>query len=246
MNKQALELKNPRVAGSGALSKQIYAVLSDRIVSLSLKPFEQLSEVNVATELGVSRTPVREAFVRLSELGIVDIYPQRGTLVAPIRMPELEKSQFLREALELALLRRAMASGRTAELVGRLRAEIAVQKAFIEVGELQRFYQSDEDFHATIAEFAGMASVTSEIERVKIHINRARYLMISGVDDIRLVLEQHKQIADAIESNKPSVAEAAMEQHLRRVLEYIGQAQEKFPEYFETNEPARLTRRQKS
>jgi DNA-binding GntR family transcriptional regulator len=241
--RETLNRTNRGGTARGVLSRQVFAVLSERIVSLTLKPFEQLSEVNVAAELGVSRTPVREAFVRLSELGLVDIYPQRGTLVAPLRLPDLEKSQFLREALEIALLRRAMQRGQTDHLVARLRAEIAVQRAFVEIGEMQRFYASDEAFHALIAEFAGMDAVLSEIDRAKIHINRARVLMISGIEDVKVVLMQHAAIVDAIEAGDVAAAVAAMQVHLRRVLGFLDDARARFPEFFETEGAPRPKRR---
>jgi DNA-binding GntR family transcriptional regulator len=211
----------------------MFKVLSERIIALELTPHEQLSETNVAAELGVSRTPVREAFVRLSELGLVDIYPQRGTLVAPLRLPDLEKSQFMREALEIALLRRAMASPDIGKLIEKLRAEIVVQKTFVELGDMDRFYDSDEDFHGRIATFAGMGSILAEIERAKIHMNRARHLMITGIEDVRVIIRQHEALVDAMAKGDLPAAEEAMQTHLRRVLKIVNQAIEKFPDYFD-------------
>lgn len=231
--KKLLDLNSRSKEGSGALSKQIYKSLGERIISFGLKPYEQLSEINVAEELGVSRTPVREAFVRLSELGLVDIYPQRGTVVAPLRLPDLEKSQFMREALEIALLRRAMASPERGKLIEKLKAEITIQTTFYKLGEMVRFYESDEDFHGHIAAYAGLPSIVAEIERAKVHMNRARHLMITGIEDIGIVLKQHKTIVDAMERGDLLAAEEAMHKHLRRVLDFTGKAIEKFPEYFE-------------
>ena len=110
-----------------ALSRRAYATLRDQILHFERKPFAPISEQALAEELGVSRTPVREALARLSELGFVDIVPQSGSRIAPLRLFDLEKSQFLREALELALLARAMERGDRAELVRRLRTELAIQ-----------------------------------------------------------------------------------------------------------------------
>jgi DNA-binding GntR family transcriptional regulator len=231
--RQALDFNSRSGNGSGALSKQIFRILSERIVALELTPHEQLSETNIASELGVSRTPVREAFVRLSELGLVDIYPQRGTLVAPMRLPDLEKSQFMREALEIALLRRAMSSPDVGQLIGKLRAEIVVQKTFAELGEMDRFYDADEDFHGHIATFAGMRSILAEIERAKIHMNRARHLMITGIEDVHVVIHQHEALVDAMAKGDLPAAEDAMQMHLRRVLKIVNQAIEKFPAYFD-------------
>jgi DNA-binding GntR family transcriptional regulator len=69
---------------SGSIATQVYEHLMTQILSMQLKPFQELSEARLAAEFGVSRTPVREAFARLARRGLVDIYPQRGTLVSPL------------------------------------------------------------------------------------------------------------------------------------------------------------------
>src|ERR1700753_246881 len=165
-----------------ALSLQIHDLLRQRIVTFDLRPYEQISEQHIATELGVSRTPVREALVRLSELGMIDIFPQRGTVVAPLRIADLEKSQFLREALEIALLKRAMERPGLDALVRGLKSEVAIQSTLVELRDPRRFYVSDEQFHGLIAAQAGLASAIGEIDRAKIHIDRFRHLMLAEIE----------------------------------------------------------------
>jgi GntR family transcriptional regulator, rspAB operon transcriptional repressor len=225
-----------RRGGGAALSLQIRDLLRERIVTFALRPYEQISEQNIASELGVSRTPVREALVRLSELGLVDIFPQRGTVIAPLRIADLEKSQFLREALEIALLKRAMARPGLEALVQSLKSELAIQSTLVELRDAQRFYASDEEFHAFIAAQAGLGSVVGEVERAKIHMDRFRHLMLAGIEDLPTVLDQHKAIVEAIAANDSIGAQGAMETHLRRVLEFVRRAADKYPDYFESAE----------
>jgi len=92
---------------SGSIATQVYEHLMTRILDMQLKPFQELSEARLAAEFGVSRTPVREAFARLARRGLVDIYPQRGTLVSPLSEGLMAKSRFIREALERPLARLA-------------------------------------------------------------------------------------------------------------------------------------------
>jgi DNA-binding GntR family transcriptional regulator len=226
-----------RHRNAAALSLQIHDLLRERIVTFGLRPYEQISEQHIATELGVSRTPVREALVRLSELGLIDIFPQRGTVIAPLRIADLEKSQFLREALEIALLRRAMVRPGLDALVQSLKSELAIQSTFVELRDPQRFYPSDEQFHALIAAQAGLVSAVGEIDRAKIHMDRFRHLMLAEIEDLRMILDQHKAIVEAIAANDSANAERAMQTHLRRILEFVGQAIEKYPAYFESAEP---------
>ncbi|MBL0371567.1 GntR family transcriptional regulator [Rhizobium sp. KVB221] len=221
-----------REVGSAALSRRLHDILRDRIISFELKPFEQVSEHNIAAEFNVSRTPVREALMRLSELGLVDIYPQRGTVIAPLRIPDLEKSQFMREALEIALLKRAMEGPNCKELAEQLRGEIALQKALVEINDMKRFYAADEVFHGLIAAYAGLPTIVNEIERAKIHMDRFRHLMLSGIENIATILKQHAAIVDSISERDVGAAQAAMQLHLRRILEFVDKAIERHPEYF--------------
>jgi DNA-binding GntR family transcriptional regulator len=236
----------PHVKPNVALSRQVYELLRDRILTFQMKPFEPISENALALELGLSRTPVREALARLSELGFVDIFPQSGTVIAPLRLTDLEKSQFLREALELALLRRALERGQSSELVRRLRIDIAVQQAFVEAGDAQRFYAADEQFHRDIAAHAGLTSVLPEMARAKTHMDRFRHLMLTGIESLPIVLAQHVAIVDAIETDDAEAAARALETHLRRILDFAGKARDAHPHFFEESgaaEPLRARRR---
>ena len=215
------------------LARQVYGHLHDRICALELKPYEMLSEKRISEELGVSRTPVREALARLAEHRLVDILPQRGTFVAPLRVMELERSQFMREGIELALLRRAIAAPDRSGLVERLRNEIRLQVAFCEIGDIDRFYASDEDFHGHFASFADLPFILDEIRRVKMHMDRFRRLMIGSTDSLRAVVEQHERIADAIERGDLANAEEVMLYHLRRVFAHLDDTASRFPHYIE-------------
>lgn len=236
MNRSVAELAF-RHDRSVPLARQIYDELFDRICRFELKPFQMLSEASISESLGVSRTPAREALARLAEHGLVDVLPQRGTRVAPLRLSDLETSQFMREALELAILRRAMEHPDRAPLVARLRDEVTLQRAYVAVRDKARFYASDEAFHRHVAIFSGCGPVTQEVGRLKLHMDRFRHLMVSGVEDLPRVVEQHEGIAEAIGDGNPDVAEERMRAHLRRIFAFIGEARERFPEHFE-NAPA--------
>jgi DNA-binding GntR family transcriptional regulator len=227
------DLAPPRYDRSAPLARQLYELLFQRICNFDLEPFRMLSESSISEELGVSRTPAREALARLAEQGLVDVLPQRGTRVAPLRRSDLEKSQFLREALEVAILRRAMALPDRAPLVRRLRDEVTLQRAYLSVDDIARFYASDEAFHAHIADFAGCGGVMDEIRRVKVHMDRFRHLMVSGVEDLGVVIDQHEGIVDAVAAGDAALVEARMLEHLRRIFAFLPQARARFPQHFE-------------
>lgn len=218
---------------SSPLARQLYELLFQRICNFELEPLRMLSEASLSEELGVSRTPAREALARLAEQGLVDVLPQRGTRVAPLRLADLEKSQFMREALEVAILHRAVAQSDRTILGRRLRDEVTLQRAYIQVADVDRFYASDEAFHRHIASAADCQAVMDEVARVKVHMDRFRRLMVSGVEDLGAVIEQHEGIAEAIELGDAELAEERMLEHLRRIFSFLENARARFPDYFE-------------
>ena len=222
----------PKRSGVAA-TQQVYATLLDRILNFDLKPYDELSEGRLAEQLGVSRTPVREALARLAKLQLVDIFPQRGTVIAPLRQRDLMRSQFLRESLEIGLLRRAIRSPDRARLVETLTGELALQTTLAAMGDEQRFYAADELFHRYIAVSAGLPDIWDDISDAKLHMDRFRHLMLASVETLPVIVEQHKAIVDAIAAGDLNDAEKSMKIHLRRIFAFLDRAFAAHPEYFE-------------
>ena len=228
---ESLALRGGRVASTG----RVFATLLSDILTFRLKPFEELSEGRLAEQLGVSRTPVREALVRLAGLRLVDIFPQRGTIIAPLRVQDLQRSQFVREALELGLLRRAVLSPERRRLAGQLRREVTLQSTLAAIRDEQRFYASDELFHRQIARGAGLPGIWDDISNAKLHMDRFRHLMLASVETLPVIVDQHSAIVDAIETGDAGPAQTAMKKHLRRIFAFLDAARAAHPEFFEQN-----------
>lgn len=218
--------------GGRSMSDQVYDAILAMILKLELKPREQLSEAQLSKDLGVSRTPVREAFQKLASLGFLDIIPQRGTIVAPMRTSAFRKSQFMREAFELALVRRAIELDDNRDLCRALERELKLQEVHSELGDEDAFFASDELFHEAIATHCGLPELWPEVQRVKMHMDRFRYA-IRSQRETPDVLRQHRAIAKAICRRDETAALAAMTTHLRRANHMIEQAAKDQPEYFE-------------
>ena len=214
------------------MTDRVYDAILAMILKLEIKPHEKLSEVQLSKELGVSRTPVREAFLRLESLGLLDIVPQRGTIVAPMRAAEFRKSQFMREAFELALVRRAVELEDNTELCKALDRELKLQAVHSELGDENAFFESDEAFHEAIAVHCRLADIWPEVQRVKMHMDRFRYA-IRSQRETPTILEQHRNIAGAICRRDGAAAISAMTLHLRRANHLIGDAAKEHPDYFE-------------
>ena len=94
-------------ARAGSIAEQVFRTLRSSIVTMRLTPATALSEQDIAGRLKVSRQPVREAFIKLSEIGLVRVLPQRGTFVVKISAKAVTDARFVREAVECAIARRA-------------------------------------------------------------------------------------------------------------------------------------------
>ncbi|NRP21790.1 HTH-type transcriptional repressor RspR [Ensifer adhaerens] len=218
---------------------KVYDILLNLIISFKLKPFALLSEKAVSDALHVSRSPVREALARLATVGLVDIYAQRGSIVAPLRVKDLQHSQFLRECVEVGLLHKACQLPDRSELSKQLKGEIALQETLAAIGDFPRFSKSDELFHQYIAVSVGFPDIWTDISNAKLHMNRFRNLTYPDMDSLTTIIAQHKKIADAIERGSEADATKAMQEHLRKIFPLIPDLIKKFPEYFEeTNDPA--------
>ena len=220
-----------------AATQRVYTILLQRILTFDLKPFEGISEGGLAEQMDVSRTPVREALARLAKLQLVDIYPQRGTVIAPLRVADLKRSQFMRESLEWGLLRRALRLAERPKLVSALKAEISVQRTLASIGDEVRFYATAELVHRRIASAVGLLDIWENISDAKLHMDRFRHLMLAAVETFSVIVDQHERIVDAIDAGDRKAAEIALKTHLRRIFAFLRPAYEAHPEYFEKGGP---------
>lgn len=210
------------------IGPQVYALLKRKILSLALRPNEALSEKELATRLGVSRTPVREALIRLADEALVDVFPQRGTLVSPIRIAEVLEAQFLREALEAAVVRRA-AEDPSPRLLDDLTTLLARQRRAAKAAEPEEFMRLDEMFHSAISEGIAMPRAWQLIQSVKGQMDRVRFLALPNKPHLILLTEQHGEIVEAIEARDSDRAEAAMRHHLKEILQTIHALTDEMP-----------------
>src|SRR6185369_11530686 len=130
----------------GSIADQVFSTLRSSIVTLQLTPATALSEQDIADRLKVSRQPVREAFIKLSEIGLVRVLPQRGTFVTRISEKEVLDARFVREAVECAIARRASAGIGKPE-IGALRAITTAQRKAARSADPEEFFVLDEAFH---------------------------------------------------------------------------------------------------
>lgn len=213
-------------------ASQSYHVIRDKILFLQQPPGSTMSEQETATQLGVSRTPVREAFIRLAREKMLIISPQRRTAVAKISVDRVRQEQFLRESLETAVLAQFIENPTAAGLEG-LAADLVCQRQALAAGDTLRFRRHDDSFHRRLYAATGNMFSYQVIRRTCFDYQRLRSL--SAEDDAvqALNLAQHKELLQLIRQGKTAEAKALLLVHLRRLFDEIDTMRAKHPLYFE-------------
>lgn len=217
---------------SETAAARIYADLRAELVSLQRRPGDPILEAEIALSYGVSRTPVREAILRLSDEGLVEIFPQSGILVARIPLAALPEAIIIRRSLEETTARMAAERASSSRILG-LHSILERQREANLAGDREAFHHADEAFHATIADIAGHPGIWKLILQVKIHVDRFRRLTQPQRGPMIGVIAEHEAIAAAIEARDPGAAEAAMAVHLEFLMADISTAPRDNPELFD-------------
>lgn len=211
------------------VSDQVYEALRKAIVSLALPPGAAISENRICRQIGVSRTPVRSAIIRLGEDGLIEVFPQKGSFVAPIKLSAVRNNHFIRKSLELAVLARA-AEIWSPENAARAQLILTRQVAALEAGDLEVFHELDETFHRSFCTAARLEGVWDTIQIAKARVDRVhRLAAIQG--RLPLVIEEHRAVLDALNDGDPERAKAALDYHLERapaILETLIGSHEKY------------------
>lgn len=213
------------------LATQIAARLREAIVCLELPPGASLSETDIAIRFGVSRQPVREAFIKIADMGLLAIRPQRGTLVRPISVAQVMEARFVREAVEIAVAREAASAPRPG-LVAALGELIERQAACIPTQDSENFLKLDEAFHRLLATEIGRTMAWTVVEDLKAQMDRVRFLSFERATPLGQLVAQHRAIVDAIAAGDADGAHRAMQLHLREILSSLPLLAQAHPDYF--------------
>lgn len=204
---------------SSAIGPQVIRILRERIIYNDLRPGAAISESAMAMIYQISRQPVREAFIRLADEGLLEIRPQRKTLVKKISYAAVLDARFVREAVEADIVK-LLAESPDPSLVSELRRQLRCQAE--EISSPVRFIRRDEQFHRTLAEAAGKRSAWQFIEEFKTQMDRVRILRLQKFP-VEKLIKQHGAIVDSIESGEVGRAEKAVRYHLQEILRVLPQ-----------------------
>lgn len=217
------------------INQQIYRLLRQEIVDCTIRPGALLSEKEISTRFNVSRQPIREAFIKLSETGLVQILPQRGTFVMKISAKRVSDGRFIREAVEIAIIRRA-ALVITSKHLMKLKHNLHRQELAANNKRTKEFLELDDDFHRTFTEIIDCPLAWETIETIKATMDRVRFMSLADVSPPESLIEQHYEIYKALENHDPEAAERAMKQHLSEMTSTFTTISQRNTDWFEADE----------
>ncbi len=205
-------------------------VIRDNIVRLALPPGSLISESELAAQLGLSRTPVREALIELSQDRLVVVAPQKRSMVAPIDEALVEEARFSRSVLECAVVELVCARADEADLRD-LRENVRLQAFYRENNRIAPIMELDNRLHAQLFRIARMEDVYRMVARLAVHFDRVRTIALHDIRDLSII-EDHDAIVEAIARRAPEEAKAVMQRHLNRGSVDIVAIRQRFPQYF--------------
>ena len=215
---------------SRQVAVQVEEILRDRILSLELKPGQQLSRLTLRSEFGISQTPVRDALLRLQECGLVDIFPQYATRVSRIDIRHARQAQFLRLSIETEALRRLTAEA-PSETADQLEEILRQQEQVANPATYDRFEELDRAFHRVLYKQAGVDLLWNLVRAQSVHLDRLRRLNLPMPGKLQSLISDHRAIAAAVREADVGRAVEAMQHHLSGTLSIVEQIRAEYPDY---------------
>ncbi len=215
------------IGGGAGLPKALWAynVIRNAIITMKLAPGETLNEKEACAELGISRTPMREALLRLAQEGLVNIVPSGGTFVNKIAMRKVIEGHLVRSSLEMRMIRLA---ARHFDPVYEKDFDLLIfrQKEAAKRRDMDEAFKIDNEFHHLLCRVAGFANVWQTIHAATGQLDRVRRQAFPKMGYFDEVTDEHMALYAALRAHDESGAARLLKQHLGGILaaiEYIVQ-----------------------
>lgn len=205
-------------------------ILKDNIIRLEMEPGSSISDREVAAKLSLSRTPVREALLELAKAKVVEIYPQRGSVVSLIDYDLVEEAYFVRSVLETAVVELACERANEDSLA-ELESNVKLQKFYQQDLVVEKLMELDDEFHRLLFKMTVKLQAYEMMKGMMVHFDRVRNLALGTMKDKSLV-EEHEKILTAVGERDPGAARKVMTIHLSRYQVDEEEVRRRYPGYF--------------
>ena len=198
----------------------VFKTLREAIITGDLQPGERLMEIKLANELGVSRTPVREAIRKLELEGLVIMTARKGAEVAPINEKDLKEVLEIRKSLESLACELSCRNVKDSD-IRKLRSINQEIARGVDNEDIELITKKDVEFHEIINTLTDNQRLIQMLHQLKEHIFRYRFEYIKEMKNKQTIVDEHNRIIDAIASKDPKRASAEIEQHIETQERYI-------------------------
>jgi DNA-binding GntR family transcriptional regulator len=233
-------MKRGELMSNNSAKAFAYNQIKEEILKLKLIPETKISEKSMSDLLQVSRTPIREAFLKLAQEELLTIIPQSGTFVSLINLDLAEEARFVREIIETKIVGLCCEKP-TKEFIFHLEVNLKMQEMLAgnEVGkqEKEKFMDLDEDFHKQLFVYCGKERTWKMIRDMAGHLYRFRLLRLKDTKNLdwNVLIKHHKEIYQAILEKNKTKAETLMSEHMRLMLSEKNILLQEFPKYFHSH-----------
>lgn len=210
----------------------VYHTLRSNILNLKFEPGRSISESEISELLEVSRTPVREAFLKLTQDELLEVFPQKGTIVSLIDLESVEEARFMREHIERAIAQLACKKQFSNDSLVKLEYNLNMQEFAVKSSDYTKLFELDEEFHRIIYQACHKSRVWQAIQHVNTDFNRVRMLRLQVNFDWQLILDHHQQIYRSIKEKNTEAADKITMQHLQLVVIEESEIRQEYPTYF--------------
>lgn len=222
----------PSYQGKMSSRDYVYETVKRNILLLTLEPGQMISEKEIAEKLQVSRTPTREAFIMLAEEDLITVYPQKGSFISLIDIDHVEEARFLREHMEVAILKIACETFNEKDLDD-MELMLSQQRLYSGTNDMAKLHELDEQFHEELFVKCGKRQTWKVIQRMYTHYKRFRNLLLAVYFDWEMIIEQHARIIDHIRNRNFPAAEQELRVHVKSRFEK-DELFKKYPGYFKS------------
>lgn len=219
------------------IGDNVYYTLRKNIISLNLKPGEALSIKDISEKLNVSRSPVRDALIKLEKEGLVNIIPQKGTIVSKIDLKRVAEERFLRESLEENTIKLFVSVCKESD-IQILKHYIEMQKQSIKNNDYMSFLKYDDSFHSVFFKSTDKNMCWEIIQSMSGHYKRIRLMSLWDKKILSNVVVQHLEVIEKICNGNLQGVVDIIKKHLSKIFVEETELINKYPEFFKERENA--------
>jgi len=210
----------------------VYRILRANIMTLRLRPGQAVSETEIASRLGISRTPVREAFIRLGEDGLLDVRPQRHSTITRIDLEQAEETRFVRRSLEKSIMKEACQASFFPGL-NELEENLIIQESCLSGKDFGRLLMIDNDFHLAIYRRCGKQRIWAFIKKLDKSHDRLRTMTLPLIAET--IVGEHREIMNLLAARRSELVDDLIDRHLTNTV--ISKVILEYPAEYFTQDP---------